>query len=570
MTFFKRYSFSALLFFVVIQSAFSQKDDKQQDVLADSIRKYFEIDSLKTRFFIDEYLLESIKDNDPKRTFRSYHILVMFYNEHYDQSKMIEYTDSLFSVAKKNDLKIELLKAYHLKNNNLRGTYGYGDERIFNNIFEARELAKEINNEMWESKFNQDISQYYMFTGQYEKSLTHYKNNLGRLKKLSKSDDYKEFKVWGGNLEAVYISIAELYIKLKQIDSAEIYNNYAKSILDTLESGYHELYKYRNMVNEVEVSLLKDNLKAAENNLNEALAIIPDYFRKSVSNFTKSYYSGMISYNKGDYENAIRHFESLDRVHIDEDENLGFYFYEEFYLKLYKSYLKINDFEKADYYFDKHLASINGKIDINNSANSNFNKIERDKYNNEVNKLKKQKSKQKYTIVLISLSSIFVIITTVILYRKRQNKDKKKLELLLTKISEEEKIIIKPKKTDHKIKDVEVERIILSLEHLQHKNYFLRTDCTAAGLAKKIKTNTTYLSKIINVHYQKNFTAYINDMRIDYVLDRLKHDKLFRRYAIQSISNEIGFKSKESFNSAFKSRTGVLPSALIRALEQKK
>ncbi len=87
-------------------------------------------------------------------------------------------------------------------------------------------------------------------------------------------------------------------------------------------------------------------------------------------------------------------------------------------------------------------------------------------------------------------------------------------------------------------------------------------------MAEEIKTNTTYLSKIINSLYQKKFTAYINDLRIDYVLDRLKNDKLFRRYSIQSIANEIGFKSKESINSAFKNRIGVLPSKLIRALEQ--
>jgi AraC-like DNA-binding protein len=115
-----------------------------------------------------------------------------------------------------------------------------------------------------------------------------------------------------------------------------------------------------------------------------------------------------------------------------------------------------------------------------------------------------------------------------------------------------------------------VGRIIRGLDKLEDEKYFLKMDCTASNLAKKINTNTTYLSKIINTYYQKNFTEYINDLRIEFALNRLKNDKLYGQYSILAIANEIGFKSKESFNSAFKKRTGVLPSSLIKALNNSK
>jgi len=92
-------------------------------------------------------------------------------------------------------------------------------------------------------------------------------------------------------------------------------------------------------------------------------------------------------------------------------------------------------------------------------------------------------------------------------------------------------------------------------------------DCSLSSMAKKINTNTTYLSKVINSHFKKSFNAYINELRINYVLTRLKEDKLFRRYTIQSIANDIGFKSKESFNKAFRIQTGILPSYYIKQLE---
>ncbi|WP_027078506.1 helix-turn-helix domain-containing protein [Maribacter antarcticus] len=574
MNLFKIKSFFALVFFSLFQViVLSQESKNRKEALVDSVLKYYEIDSSKAHQFIKESILKSIKDNDSKSTFNGYHVLVMFYYKNHNEAKVGEYIDSLLSVAKNNNLKIELLMGYHLKNDDLRRTFGYDNERIFTNIFEAIALAKEMKNEIWECKFNQDISQYYMFSGQFYKSILHNKKNLSKLKTLYKSEDYKKFKVWGVNLESTYLSIAKSYIQLKKLDSAKLYNSFAKSILDTLDnSGYHESYKFKNSVNQLEIDLLENNPNSAKKKLNEALAMMPDYFRKSTKDFSKSYYSGMINYEQGNFKKAIGYFEAIDTVQIKSDESINFFYHDlhkTLYKTLYKSYLKTNNIKQADYYFEKHLSYIKGQIDTNNSANSNFSKIETDNYYKEVEKLKTQQSKQKYIIVLISLLSLFIIFITVVLYKKKQKEDKGKLEVLLAKISEKEQAIAKPKEVNLKIKDLEVERIITKLEQLENKKYFLRIDCTVSNLAKKIKTNTTYLSKIINSYYQKTFTVYINDLRIEFVIDRLKNDKLFRRYSIKSIANEIGFKSSESFNSAFKKRTGVLPSTLIRALENK-
>jgi AraC-like DNA-binding protein len=316
----------------------------------------------------------------------------------------------------------------------------------------------------------------------------------------------------------------------------------------------------------LEINLLEDDITLARKHLNDAFEIVPDNYKQTFKDYYKYYYSGLISYHEGNFEEAIEYFEAIDTVRIKSNERAGF-FHDNLYKTLYKSYLKTNNLKKADYYFEKHLSSLKGQMDINNSVNSNFKKVEIDQYNAEVTALKKQRSKQRYILIATAFVSALIICLIIKRFRKQQTKNKEKLKLLLDQISNNE-TPIKPKAAPLNINDDEMKRIIEKINELEDKNYYLRMDLTASSLAKKLKTNTTYLSKIINIHYQKKFTTYINDLRIDFVIDRLKEDNLFRRYSIQSLANEVGFKSKESFNAAFKKRTGVLPSVLIKELER--
>ena len=85
-------------------------------------------------------------------------------------------------------------------------------------------------------------------------------------------------------------------------------------------------------------------------------------------------------------------------------------------------------------------------------------------------------------------------------------------------------------------------------------------------LAKELNTNSTYLSKIINVYKEKNFSNYLHDLRIGYAIERLRDDEKFRLYSIKGISEEMGFKTSESFAKAFHKKTGIYPSAFIKTL----
>lgn len=109
--------------------------------------------------------------------------------------------------------------------------------------------------------------------------------------------------------------------------------------------------------------------------------------------------------------------------------------------------------------------------------------------------------------------------------------------------------------------------ILKELETFENMQLFLKNGITLASLSKNIKTNTSYLSETINNHKGKNFTSYLNDLRVDYVLERLVKDKKFRSYKLPAIAEEIGYNNVQAFAAAFKKKTGTTPSIYIKEIE---
>jgi len=109
-----------------------------------------------------------------------------------------------------------------------------------------------------------------------------------------------------------------------------------------------------------------------------------------------------------------------------------------------------------------------------------------------------------------------------------------------------------------------------TIDQLQHRfeqliraeQLYLDQDLTIFKLAKLMDSNTNYLSILINSRYQMNFANYINQQRIEYAKKALL-DKENQDLTIEAIGNSAGFKSKSSFNAAFKKFEGTTPSEFI-------
>lgn len=86
-------------------------------------------------------------------------------------------------------------------------------------------------------------------------------------------------------------------------------------------------------------------------------------------------------------------------------------------------------------------------------------------------------------------------------------------------------------------------------------------------LAAKFKTNSTYLSKIINEIKQSNFTQYINTLRIEYIIKKLETEKKLLLYTTHALSEISGYNNVQTFTRAFTNHTKMKPSHFIKELK---
>ena len=108
------------------------------------------------------------------------------------------------------------------------------------------------------------------------------------------------------------------------------------------------------------------------------------------------------------------------------------------------------------------------------------------------------------------------------------------------------------------------EQIIKNLKKLLNRDeIFTNQNLSLPILSKQLETNTSYLSAVINSYYNCNLRSLINGYRIIKAKKMLISNE-FSNYSIEGIANEVGFKSRSSFYSAFKNETGLNP---VRYLE---
>jgi len=84
------------------------------------------------------------------------------------------------------------------------------------------------------------------------------------------------------------------------------------------------------------------------------------------------------------------------------------------------------------------------------------------------------------------------------------------------------------------------------------------SELTLQKLAELLDTNTTYLSRFINDEYKINFSQLLNQYRVEKTCTLMKDSKL-NNIKIEALALNAGFKSKSTFNVAFKKQKGLTP-----------
>ena len=66
---------------------------------------------------------------------------------------------------------------------------------------------------------------------------------------------------------------------------------------------------------------------------------------------------------------------------------------------------------------------------------------------------------------------------------------------------------------------------------------------------------------------QKTFSEYTQELRTQYVLKKLIDVPYFRKYTMQAIAEEVGYKDANTFVRVFKKQTGLSPNYYIEKLK---
>ncbi len=367
------------------------------------------------------------------------------------------------------------------------------------------------------------ISDAYLAKEDYDAMLVHVEKGIALAKKL----DYKE------GLLDLYIKKGRLFYHKKEWSQA-----------------FEYLYK-------AETIIEKNN-------------IVHGFFPIINTN----YHLARCFYDLKKYDEGIIYL--LKTVSILKEKNLENNIVIATYNLLAKCYLETDKKDEAIHFLKKVIELKDHIQNKKNKAINEFNEQDSEKLLTQISGLQGQHQidKKEVTYMLISVVIVITALFLVLIaYTKKQKSNQLVFKKLIQQISALE--LEKNNATSNKkvtksvvIDDNTVEEVIKRLDRLEEQEYFLSPNSNLRSMAKKAKTNATYLSSIINSSKGKNFNDYINDLRIEYALERLKNDKMFRSFSIKGIATELGYKSDYSFTKHFKVKTGLNPSYYIKEINK--
>ncbi|WP_298546213.1 helix-turn-helix domain-containing protein [uncultured Aquimarina sp.] len=159
-------------------------------------------------------------------------------------------------------------------------------------------------------------------------------------------------------------------------------------------------------------------------------------------------------------------------------------------------------------------------------------------------------------VSVVNFGFVLMMITYIIDFISQAQKE----AIILAQISKK----IEPIQGVIPIADDIIRDISEKLQHFEINQEYLERKTTSTSIAKKFGTNSKYLSKIVTINTGKSFPKYLNDLRINYVKNRLKEDEKFRNYTFKAIATEIGYTTGEGFARAFYKKEKIRLSEYIK------
>ncbi|WP_281991061.1 AraC family transcriptional regulator [Aquimarina aggregata] len=510
------------------------------------------------------YLQKGKDEKKPIETAIGYSFIGYTFNEKTHLKEQLIFLDSAINVCKGLNHQRYPLFFYIAKGASYEDNGNF--KKALDNFLYAVELAKNVKNRHLEVVSNHNIALVKRKLGKYKEAKSI----------LQKCLDYEEARLLDKDQDPspYLLTLSELvniYRLNSQIDSAYTLNNKGLKMskgtlsesLFELNEGILQYYRreYRKAIDKIETSIPnKEKLS---------------YFYEDYNLINALLYLGKSHEEISDKEKATYYFKKIDSI----AETINYIVPEtkSAYLGLINHYKSLGNKNQQLFYINRLLYS---DSILNNNYRYLSDKLNKDYDTPELLRAKEaliadlEEKHNSSSLSVIVLSIILGIggIFLVVFYRKQKRYQQRFEELINAqdKEVESEKTLV-PKETSKAIgisEDI-VNSILKSLDEFEHTQGYIEANITTSSLASQFKTNSKYLSKVINTYKQKSFIHYTNDLRIEFIIDKLKNENKYRLYTIKALASEAGFNTTEAFSKSFYKKTGIYPSYFIKQLEKK-
>jgi YesN/AraC family two-component response regulator len=102
---------------------------------------------------------------------------------------------------------------------------------------------------------------------------------------------------------------------------------------------------------------------------------------------------------------------------------------------------------------------------------------------------------------------------------------------------------------------------------LKNSEQFLAKDITLPKLAKKFDSNIVYVSKVISHSRQKRSNDYINDLKIDWIINQLRENSKFRTTLTKPWAKKQDSAPHSISQGHFSKNTGISPTFFVQELK---
>ncbi|HAO07603.1 helix-turn-helix transcriptional regulator [Chryseobacterium mucoviscidosis] len=564
--FFRKKIFILFLYCISVHAIAEQKniqknaDSLQKYSLGDLIRKSYS--EKNPKIYCDEMAKRNLSDKDKMKYYRicgeKYYLEIM---NNFDKSLQFIKISNFYAQKEEdftmyaNNLNMIAL-IYALQNKNDLALFCLKKKRMYE--------SKDKSN-IQELIFGGDEGLVYGVIGDFDKKIK------GYIKAVKDLDDYlanqkkiapEIFLEINRAKREKYNSIVDAYLLQKKLDSAAFYLKKIKSLplsLSDLDSeGVRD--------SEIHYAILSGNLDDAIEKANKDLNEFRD---DKVTVFYDSYYLAQAYLLKKKYKTSLAYCEQALK---SKQISFGFINYE---LELYKIAMQATDKmgdEKAYLKYSRLYEKANQKFDYNSKADFiaklyNLDQIQPLEY--ELNHTKSFMSYLWIAVLVLGLLTAYLVhrFFTLKKYKKRFMEINAHLEKQIPAPIKDEN---NTKSNKNNLSDEKENEILDKLNKFEQKKQFLSPSMSLSVLSAQIGTNTNYLSSIIKKHKQSNFNSYLNQLRIDYIVMKLKQNPEYLNYKISYLAEECGFSSHTVFSRIFIEKMGIPPSKFIEYLKKER